>query len=43
MSAYLVSIRERKLDAAEMQIYWRNIRATFALYRGIPVQGLDAQ
>jgi uncharacterized protein (DUF1330 family) len=30
MSAYLVFIRERTLDAAELEIYWSKIRATFA-------------
>jgi uncharacterized protein (DUF1330 family) len=29
MSAYLVFIRERTLDATELQTYWSNIRATF--------------
>ena len=30
MSAYLVFIRERTLDAGELEIYWSKIRATFA-------------
>ena len=30
MSAYLVFIREQTLDAAELEIYWDRIRATFA-------------
>lgn len=30
MSAYLVFIRERTLDAAELEIYWSEIRSTFA-------------
>jgi uncharacterized protein (DUF1330 family) len=30
MSAYLVFIREKTLDAGELEIYWRKIRATFA-------------
>ena len=29
MSAYLVFIREHTLDAAELEIYWREIRSTF--------------
>jgi uncharacterized protein (DUF1330 family) len=29
MSAYLVFIREKTLDAGELQIYWSKIRATF--------------
>jgi uncharacterized protein (DUF1330 family) len=29
MSAYLVFIRERTLDAAELEIYWSEIRSTF--------------
>jgi uncharacterized protein (DUF1330 family) len=29
LSAYLVFIRERTLDATELEIYWNNIRATF--------------
>jgi uncharacterized protein (DUF1330 family) len=30
VSAYLVFIREKTLDARELEIYWRRIRATFA-------------
>ncbi len=30
MSAYLIFIREKTLDAAELEIYWSKIRATFA-------------
>jgi uncharacterized protein (DUF1330 family) len=30
MSAYLVFTRERTLDAAELEIYWSKIQATFA-------------
>jgi uncharacterized protein (DUF1330 family) len=30
MSAYLVFIRERTLDAVELEIYWSQIRSTFA-------------
>ena len=29
MSAFLVFIRERTLDAAELEIYWSEIRSTF--------------
>ncbi|HUN61322.1 MAG TPA: DUF1330 domain-containing protein [Candidatus Sulfotelmatobacter sp.] len=29
MSAYLVFIRERTIDPAELEIYWREIRSTF--------------
>jgi uncharacterized protein (DUF1330 family) len=29
MSAYLVFIREKTLDAGELEIYWSKIRATF--------------
>lgn len=29
MSAYLIFIRERTVDAAELEIYWREIRSTF--------------
>jgi uncharacterized protein (DUF1330 family) len=29
MSAYLVFIREKTLDATELQAYWNKIRATF--------------
>jgi uncharacterized protein (DUF1330 family) len=29
MSAYLVFIRERTLDAVELEIYWSQIRSTF--------------
>jgi hypothetical protein len=43
VSAYLVFIRECTLDAAELENYRSKIRATFAAYRGILVQGLDAQ
>ena len=31
MSAYLVFIRERTLDPAELEIYWSEIRSTFEL------------
>jgi uncharacterized protein (DUF1330 family) len=30
LSAYLVFIRERTLDAGELEIYWSQIRATFS-------------
>lgn len=30
MSAYLVFTREKTLDAAELEIYWSKIHATFA-------------
>ena len=30
MSAYLVFTREQTLDAAELEIYWREIKDTFA-------------
>ena len=30
MSAYLIFVREKTLDAAELEIYWREVRATFA-------------
>ena len=30
MSAYLVFIREKTLDSSELEIYWQQIRATFA-------------
>jgi hypothetical protein len=29
VSAYLVFIRERTLDASELEIYWSEIRSTF--------------
>ncbi|MEI9979618.1 MAG: DUF1330 domain-containing protein [Edaphobacter sp.] len=30
MSAYLVFIREKTIDAAELEIYWSKVRPTFA-------------
>lgn len=35
MSAYLVFTREKTLDPSELEIYWHEIRATFA---GHPVK-----
>jgi hypothetical protein len=37
MSAYLVFTREKTLDRRELEIYWQQIRATFAGHQGSAV------
>jgi len=39
MAAYLIFTREKTLDLAELEIYWKKIRATF---EGYPIKVLAA-